>query len=83
MVLVQPLAQNVKDANDQLPFAMWWTSLQKCKSLSQWRTKLVSLGAVEADVKNLGFKQIGELIYSRVTEEGTIANKSLQGIELP
>ena len=81
--LVQPLAQSVKDANDQLPFAMWWTSLQKCKSLPQWRTKFVSLGAVEADVKNLGFKQIGEPIYSRVTEEGTIANKSLQSIELP
>eukprot|EP00959_Pyramimonas_sp_CCMP1952_P167714 3505303-Pyramimonas_sp.AAC.1 len=57
--LVQTVTQEVKDAGNQLPFVTRWTSLQKCKALSQWRSKLVSLGAKEADVKNLGLKQIG------------------------
>ena len=55
------------------------------KSISQWRTKLVSLGADETDVKkkNLGLKQIGEYMHSHIRVEGTIADRCLQTITLP
>ena len=77
------LAQAVADASDKMPFAEWWGALQKSKSLSQWKTKLVSLGADEAEINKLGMKEIGEFMFSRITEEGSVADKSLQTITIP
>ena len=65
-----------------MPFGEWWGALQKMKSLSRWRAKLVSLGADEADVKHLGLKQFGEYMCSRIAEEGTVASRCLQTIAL-
>ena len=77
------LTQAVKDASEKMPFAAWRGALQKNKSINQWRTKLVMLGAQEADVVNLDLKQIGEFMFRRITVEGTVADKSLQAISIP
>ena len=77
------LAQAVASASDKMPFAEWWSAIQRSKSLPQWKTKLVSLGANEDDIKTFGMKEVGEFMFSRITEEGVVADKSLQTIKLP
>ena len=82
-VAVALLTQAALDASEKLPHGEWWGALQKIKTITQWRQQLVSLGAQEAEIENLGQKQIGEFMFSRITEEGTVAGKSLQTIKIP
>ena len=46
--------QDVLDASEKLTFEGWWGALQKINTITQWRQKLVSIGAQEADVEHLG-----------------------------
>ena len=81
-VAVALLTQAALDASEKLPRGEWRGALQKIKTITQWRQKLVSLGAQEADVENLGQKQIGEFMFSRITDEGMVSDRSLQAISI-
>ena len=75
------LVSYVKD--EQPVFSGYWARVQNCKSVAQWNKKLVNLGAT-LDGEDLSedslpnYKEIGDYIYSRLTDDGSLAEVSMQ-----
>ena len=69
-------------SDGSMPFHLWWGTVVKCKSVTQWRAKLQALGAEESDVKSLNASQIGEFLYGHLDVDGTIQSESMQTIKI-
>ncbi|CAK0884809.1 unnamed protein product [Prorocentrum cordatum] len=70
-------------AGTKIAFGEWWGHIKPCKGLAQWKTKLTSLGAPPETIKTIGaFKDVGELIYSHLAEDGSWNAEAMQTIKI-
>ena len=65
-----------------MPFSLWWGTITKCKSVTQWRSTLQALGAEESDVKSFNVSQVGEFLYGHLDVDGNIQSMSMQTIKI-
>ena len=71
-------------ANGTVPFEDWWTTIQKCKSLEQWKSKLRALGANEPAIGRVqSHSHVGEMLYSHLDTDGSWQAASMQDVRLP
>ncbi|CAK0838179.1 unnamed protein product [Prorocentrum cordatum] len=61
-----------------LPYLAWWTEIGKKKGLDQWRRKLKSLGASEAQVDGKDLAVMGTLLFQFLDEDGEWADTAMQ-----
>eukprot|EP00959_Pyramimonas_sp_CCMP1952_P226319 4732028-Pyramimonas_sp.AAC.1 len=67
----------------QMAYGEWWGHIKPCKGLAQWKTKLTTIGAPASTISSISnFKDVGELIYSHILEDGTWHESTLQEIKL-
>ena len=64
-----------------LPFSEWWAQISRCKSVSQWSTKLQALGMPQAEGPSISsFSKVGQKIYARLMRDGSWADSDQQNI---
>ena len=75
----------IPEIRELLPtsWTLVWAALSKLKVLAQWKTKLHSLGAPEADINKFNISQIGNYLFEHLTVNGTIVPLALQPPPLP
>ena len=73
------LTDSIRDEGEVL-FQSWWTTVGKTKSVSQWHTKLLRLGAKETpdELAKFSIEDVGTVLYTRLTSAGKISETDLQ-----
>ena len=78
---MQALCKLVKEQG-QVAFKEWWLVVQRTKSVAQWRTKLLSLGAKDAmcgsGLEAATMQDVGDVLYSHLNKTGQLSMVSLQ-----
>eukprot|EP00959_Pyramimonas_sp_CCMP1952_P010749 225222-Pyramimonas_sp.AAC.1 len=76
------LSQEIASAEGaSMPFSEWWSQIQRCKRLSQWQTKLQSLGMPATDIQlTSSFTKVGQIMHARMLRDGTWSATDLQNI---
>ncbi|CAK0851240.1 unnamed protein product, partial [Prorocentrum cordatum] len=73
---VSSWAQTVPEGG--LPYLAWWTEIGKKKGLDQWRRKLKSLGASDAQVDGKDLAVLGTLLFQLLDKDGEWADTAMQ-----
>ena len=70
---MQNLAATLQEpAGPQITYDEWWSHVEDCRSLAQWKDKLTTLGAPPEVINTIGtLTDVGELIYSHLAMDGS------------
>ena len=76
------LSQEIASADGAaFPFSEWWTQVSRCKSVSQWSTKLQTFGMPQSEGPTVSsFNKVGQKIYARLMRDGSWADSDQQNI---